>query len=96
MQSISEMLKEYVEFTVKKLVDNPDQVFVKITLSTKSVIVQIEVAKDDTGKVIGKRGRTIESMKVLVLAIKNTHFVEDNRRVTLEILEEETEYATTL
>jgi len=92
MGTITDILKEYVEFTVKKLVDNPDEVEVKIMISTKSVIVQIKVAKIDCGKVIGKRGRTIESLKVIVLAIKRTHFSEDNRRVSLEILEEETNY----
>ena len=87
--NMSELLKEYVEATVRKLVDSPDEVDINIMISTKSVIVQIKVAKQDTGKVIGKRGRTIESLKVIVLAIKNTHFSEDSRRVSLEILEEE-------
>ena len=91
MTTISEMLTEYVEFTVKKLVDHPEEVDVNIMISTKSVIAQIKVAPIDCGKVIGKRGRTIESLKVLVLAIKNTHFSDDNRRVSLEILEDETQ-----
>lgn len=86
---MSELLKEYVELTVQKLVDNPKDVEVFITVSTKSVIVQIRVNKSDCGKVIGKKGRTIESLKILVLAIKNTHFSEDTRRVSLEILEDE-------
>ena len=72
--SIAEFLREYVEYTVKKLVDNPGEVQVFSSVSTKSVIIQVKVAKSDCGKVIGKRGRSIESLKVLVLAIKNTNF----------------------
>ncbi len=87
--SIAEFLREYVEYTVKKLVDNPDEVQVFSSVSTKSVIIQVKVAKSDCGKVIGKRGRSIESLKVLVLAIKNTNFSGDNKRISLEILEDE-------
>ena len=87
--NISELLREYVENTTKKLVDNPNEVEISIMLSTKSVIVQIKTAKGDCGKIIGKKGRTVEAMKIITLAIKNTHFPEDNRRVSLEILEEE-------
>jgi len=88
--SIAEFLREYVEYTVKKLVDTPDEVEIFSSVSTKSVIIQIKVAKTDCGKVIGKKGRTIESLKVLVLAVKNTNFSGDNKRVSLEILEDET------
>lgn len=88
--NIAEFLREYVEYTVKKLVDKPDEVIVQSSVSTKSVIIQVKVAKEDCGKVIGKRGRTIESLKVLVLAIKNTNFSGDNKRISLEILEDET------
>ena len=87
--TMSELLKNFVESTTKNLVDNPDDVEVTVIISTKSVIVQIKTAKVDCGKVIGKKGRTIESMKILSLAIKNTHHPEDTRRVSLEILEDE-------
>ena len=88
--NIAEFLREYVEYTVKKLVDTPEEVRVQSSVSTKSVIIQVKVAKSDCGKVIGKKGRTIESLKVLVLAIKNTNFSGDNKRISLEILEDET------
>jgi len=89
MESISELLQNHVESTTKKLVDNPEEVKVAVAISTKSIIVQIKVAKSDCGKVIGKQGRTIEAMKIITLAIKNTHFPDDARRVSLEILEDE-------
>lgn len=87
--TMSELLKSYVEDTTKKLVDNVDEVSVSVVISTKSVIIQIKTAKADCGKVIGKRGRTVEAIKIIALAIKNTHHPEDNRRVSVEIIEDE-------
>ena len=89
MNSMSELLNGYVTDTVKRLVDNPNEVDISITVSTKSVIVQIKSMKDDLGKIIGKKGRTIDALKVITLAIKNTHFPRDIRRVSLEIIEDE-------
>jgi predicted RNA-binding protein YlqC (UPF0109 family) len=89
MSSISDMLKDYVEKETKSIVDNPDEVNVSVSVSTKAVIIQIKVAQSDCGKIIGKRGRTIDAMKVLCLAKKNTNFPEDSRRVMLEVLEDE-------
>ncbi len=86
---MSELLNEFVSNTTKQLVDNPDEVRVHVAVSTKTVIVQIRVAQQDCGKVIGKKGRTIDALKVIALAIKNTRFPEDSRKVNLEILEDE-------
>ena len=86
---IAELLETYVDSTIKKIVDKPDSVKTIATVSTKSVIVQIKSSPDDLGKIIGKKGRTIESLKILTLAIKNTHFPKDTRRVVLEIIEDE-------
>ena len=71
------------------LLDNPDDVNVSISVSTKSVLIQIKSAKSDLGKIIGKKGRTIESLKIITLAIKNTHFPRDVRNISLEIIEDE-------
>lgn len=89
MSGISDLLKNYVEETTKKIVDKPDEVQVSSSISTKAVIIQIKVSQIDCGKIIGKHGRTIDSLKVLCLAIKNTNFPEDSRRVLLEVLEDE-------
>ena len=89
MRKISDLLKEYVDSTTKQIVDNPDEVRIIITISTKSVIIQIKVDPDDLGKIIGRHGRTIEAVKILCLAIKNTKFPEDSRKVILEVLEDE-------
>jgi len=87
--NMSEILQDYVDSTIKKIVDNPDNVKTTTTVSTKSVIVQIKSDQEDLGKIIGKKGRTIESLKILTLAIKNTQFPRDTRRVVLEIIEDE-------
>ena len=87
--NMSEILQKFVDSTIKKIVDNPDNVKTTTTVSTKSVIVQIKSEQEDLGKIIGKKGRTIESLKILTLAIKNTQFPRDTRRVVLEIIEDE-------
>ena len=89
MGDMSNLLKEQVESFTKLVVDTPDEVKVSSSVSTKAVIIQIKVEKQDCGKIIGKRGRTIEALKVLVLAVKNTQFPEDSRRIMLEVLEDE-------
>lgn len=89
MAGMSEILRKYVEETTKMLVDNPKDVQVTASVSTKTLILQIKVNKNDCGKVIGKQGRTIDSLKVICLAIKNTKFSDDSRKVQIEVLEDE-------
>jgi len=89
MGEMSELLKDYVIETAKKIVDIPDDVDVKCSTSTKAIIIQIKVSKTDCGKIIGRKGRTIESLKTLCMAIKNTNFPDDARNILLEVLEEE-------
>lgn len=89
MLTITEVLEKYVKETIKQIVDNPNEVTIQIVISTKSVIVQINVAKSDCGKVIGKKGRIVEAIKTIVLAIKSSKFPEDTRKVLIEVLEDE-------
>jgi uncharacterized protein len=89
MGEMSQLLKEYVSDTTKKVVDKPESVEVNVSVSTKAIIIQVRVDADDCGKIIGKHGRTIDALKVLCLAIKNTNYPEDSRRVMLEVLEDE-------
>lgn len=89
MSGMTDLLKEYVEETTKKIVDEPEEVKVNASVSTKAVIIQIGVNNRDCGKIIGKRGKTIDSLKVLCLAMKNTNYPSDSRRVLLEVLEDE-------
>lgn len=89
MISMSDMLEKYIEETTKNIVDNPDDVEVKTTISTKAIIIQVRVHDRDCGKIIGRHGRTIDALKVICLAIKNTKFPNDSRRIMLEVLEDE-------
>ena len=89
MLKITETINQFVEETTKQIVDEPYEVNVTSSISTKAVIIQIKVAQKDCGKIIGKNGRTIDAIKILCLAIKNTNFPDDSRRVILEVLEDE-------
>jgi len=89
MASMSDMLRNFVKDTTENIVDKPEDVDVKATVSTKAIIIQVRVHDRDCGKIIGRRGRTIDALKVLCLAIKNTQFPNDSRRVMLEVLEDE-------
>lgn len=76
-------LKELVEFMAKSLVDDPDQVQVNEVAGEQSVTLELKVAKGDVGKVIGKQGRTVHSMRI-ILAAASTKL---NKRSGLEIVE---------
>ena len=89
METMTEMLRSYVEDTIRKIVDKPEEVRIDVSVSTKTVIVQIKVAENECGKVIGKHGRNINALKTICLAIKNTNFSGDSRHVLLEVLEDE-------
>lgn len=89
MKEMSEFLKDFVSENVQKVVDNPEDVEVNVSTSTKNVIIQVRVNDSDHGKVIGRKGNTIQSLKILTTAVKNTKFPDDRRKVSLELLEDE-------
>ncbi len=72
---------ELVEFLVKELVDDKDSV--NITLDGD--VINVSVAKDDMGKVIGKQGRIAKALRTIVKAAS----VKENKKYTVEILEKE-------
>lgn len=88
-KSIVDTIKTLVEGLVKQIVDEPNEIIVQVSTSTKSVLVQIESAKTDIGKIIGKHGRTIEALKVITTVVKNTQFLGDKKDVFIEIIEDE-------
>jgi len=77
------MLKDLVEFIVKKLVDRPESVTVSEVSGEQSTIIELRVAQEDLGKVIGKEGRIARSIRTLVHAAA----AKDGKRAVLEILE---------
>ncbi|MBQ9233145.1 MAG: KH domain-containing protein [Lachnospiraceae bacterium] len=61
-------MKELVEIIAKSLVDNPDEVAVSETTDGDTVTIELKVAPDDMGKVIGKQGRIAKSIRTVVKA----------------------------
>ena len=76
-------MKELTEFIVRSLVDYPDQVEVREIDEDRAVVLELSVASSDMGRVIGRSGRVINSIRAIlqVLAAKQ------GNRVTLELLE---------
>ena len=77
------MEKELVEFVVKSLVDAPDEVSVNVIEGEKSTILELKVAQEDVGKVIGKQGRIEKAIRTILSASAT----RDGKRATLEILD---------
>ncbi len=77
------MLKDLVEHIVKKLVDKPESVQVSEVSGEQATIIELRVAAEDLGKVIGKEGRTARSIRTLVHAAAT----KEKKRAVLEILE---------
>ncbi len=61
-------MRELVEYLAKSLVDQPDQVVVPETEGPEAVIVELNVAPEDMGKVIGKQGRIAKAIRTVVKA----------------------------
>ncbi len=75
--------KELIEFMIKALVDQPDEVEVSSISGEKTVVYELRVGEGDLGKIIGKHGRTIRAIRTLLSAAST----KENRRAVLEILE---------
>ena len=75
-------MKELVEVIAKALVDNPDMVKVKETESDRSVILELSVASEDMGKVIGKNGRIARAIRTVV----KSSAAKLDKKVIVEIL----------
>ena len=61
-------MEELVKFIAKSLVDYPDQVETSVTESERNVVIELRVAPDDMGKVIGKQGRIAKAIRTVVKA----------------------------
>lgn len=75
-------MKELLEYLAKALVDNPDQVNVSQVEGERSIILELRVAPDDMGKIIGKQGRIAQALRTLVKSAA----VKDGKRVMIEII----------
>lgn len=75
--------RDLVDYMVKSLVDNPDQVEIREVEGEKSTILELRVTKDDIGKVIGKHGRIARAIRTII----NASATKSGKRVVLEILD---------
>ncbi len=76
-------MKELLENIARFLVDNPDEVSVNEVEGEKSLILELRVANEDMGKVIGKQGRIAKAIRTVMKAAA----VRNNKRVVVEIIQ---------
>lgn len=76
-------MKELIEFIARSLVENSEQVEVREVQGDRTTIIELKVAQEDMGKVIGKHGKTARSIRTLLSAAA----AKVNKKAVLEILE---------
>ena len=76
-------MKELIKYIAQALVDNPDVVEVSEVLGEQTSVLELRVAKEDLGKVIGKQGRTAKAMRTILSAAST----KLHKRTVLEIIE---------
>ncbi len=76
-------MKELITLIAKALVDKPEEVEVQEIQGSQTTVIELKVAKDDLGKVIGKRGRTAQSIRTILTAAST----KINKRCVLELVE---------
>jgi len=77
------VMKELIQFIAHELVDYPEKVTVNEVIGNSTAVLELNVAKEDLGKVIGKHGRTAQAMRTLL----NAAFGKAKKRMILEIIE---------
>ena len=80
----NDRLQELVEYMVRSIVDNPDSVKVEAHGGGYETVLELSVANDDMGRVIGKGGRVINSIRSIVQVLAT----KQGQRVNLELLED--------
>ena len=76
-------MKDLIERIARALVDKPEDVFVTAIEGNQATVLELKVAKEDLGKIIGKQGRTARSLRTIVGAAS----AKERRRIVLEIVE---------
>ena len=76
-------MKELIEFLAQSLVDEPDEVEIRTRNRDQATVIELMVAENDLGKVIGRQGRTARAMRTLLAAAGN----KQRRRYILDILD---------
>ena len=76
-------MKDLIERIARALVDNPEEVTVTAIEGNQATVLELKVAKEDLGKIIGKQGRTARSLRTIIGAAS----AKERKRVVLEIVE---------
>lgn len=76
-------MKELLEVIAKRLVENPEQVSVTETENDRTLVLELKVAPEDMGKVIGKQGRIAKAIRTVVKAAG----VHDDKKIVVEIVQ---------
>ena len=76
-------MKDLISYIAKALVDKPEEVLVTEIEGEQTSVIELKVAKEDLGKVIGKQGRTARAMRTILSAAST----KINKRSVLEIIE---------
>jgi uncharacterized protein len=76
-------MKELVTYIARSLVDKPEEVSVAEVEGNQTTVLELTVAKEDLGKVIGKQGRTAQAMRTILSAVSS----KVKKRTVLEIIE---------
>ncbi len=73
--------QQFIEFVVKSLVNNPDDVSIERTIDEKGVLLELTVNPEDLGRVIGKRGATAQSLRTLLRALGTKNDARYNLKI---------------
>jgi predicted RNA-binding protein YlqC (UPF0109 family) len=76
-------MKEFLQFVAQQLVANPNEVDVRETSGGDISLLELRVAKEDRGRVIGKQGNTAQSLRIILNAVAT----RNHRKVQLEIID---------
>lgn len=78
-------MKEFIEYIVKNLVDNPTEVYISEIVGERTVVYELRVARGDIGSVIGRKGRIVRSIQTLLTAVAAK---KRSKRPLLEVLKQ--------
>lgn len=76
------IMKEFIAYLIKNLVDQPDSVDVQIIDGQQGTIIEVRVSNEDVAKVVGRQGKTIKSLRTIAMTV-GARF---GRRVRLELV----------
>ncbi len=76
-------MKDLIKYIAQALVDKPEEVFVEEIMGNQTSVLELKVAKEDLGKIIGKQGRTARAMRTIFSAAS----AKIKKRTVLEIIE---------